>query len=62
MVKEQIISILNFKMGHLPVEYLGLPLVLTRLKKENCHVLIDSIFARVLNWAAKSLSYVGDFN
>ncbi|KAH7659449.1 RNA-directed DNA polymerase protein [Dioscorea alata] len=59
VVKEQIISILNFKMGDLPVKYLGLPLFSTRLKKEHCHVLIDRISARVLNWAAKSLSYAG---
>lgn len=46
-------------MGSLPVKYLGLPLISTRLKKEHCHDLINKIAARVLNWAAKTLSYAG---
>lgn len=58
-IKEHIIEIMGFKEGKLPVKYLGLPLVSTRLTKEHCHDLVTRIAARILNWTAKSLSYAG---
>lgn len=58
-IKNQIVSVLKFKLGSLPVKYLGVPLISTRLKKEHCRDLVDRISARVLNWSAKALSYAG---
>lgn len=56
-VREQIISILNFKVGSLLVKYLGLPLFSYRLKKEHCCDLVARIAGRVVNQTAKFLSY-----
>ncbi|GAV80385.1 LOW QUALITY PROTEIN: zf-RVT domain-containing protein, partial [Cephalotus follicularis] len=43
----------------LPVKYLGLPLISTRLTKQDCAPLIEKIMARVNSWISKSLSYAG---
>jgi len=49
----------DFKEGTLPVRYLGLPLVSTRLSIADCQVLIDKVHNRISSWAAKLLSYAG---
>ena len=59
VIREQIISVIKFRVGSLPVKYLGISLISTRLKKEYCLDLIARISARVLNWNAKALSYTG---
>ncbi|GAV80304.1 hypothetical protein CFOL_v3_23765 [Cephalotus follicularis] len=43
----------------LPVMYLGLPLITSRLTKQDCIPLMEKIFARVNNWMSKYLSYAG---
>ena len=45
-VKLQMLSILGYKEGSLPVRYLGVPLVSTRLKKADCNALVEKIIAR----------------
>lgn len=59
VVKEQIIAIMKFRFGSLPVKYLGLPLISTRLTKEHCQDLITRIATIVQNWIIKTLSYAG---
>ncbi|GAV93028.1 zf-RVT domain-containing protein, partial [Cephalotus follicularis] len=48
-----------FRQGALPVKYLGLPLITSRLTKRDCTPLIESILARVNGWTTRSLSYAG---
>lgn len=58
-IRTQILLELGFKEGSLPVKYLGLPLISTKLNKDHCMELISKIIARISNWVAKSLSYAG---
>ncbi|GJU17305.1 RNA-directed DNA polymerase, eukaryota, reverse transcriptase zinc-binding domain protein [Tanacetum coccineum] len=58
-VKQAILSILPFKVGSLPVSYLGVPLITKQLSFTDCKYLIDRVKAKVNNWMNKMLSYVG---
>ncbi|KAK9058051.1 hypothetical protein SSX86_022891 [Deinandra increscens subsp. villosa] len=56
-VKAQIMELLPFKVGSLPVRYLGLPLLAKRLYSKDCASLIDKVKKRVTDWKNKSLSF-----
>ncbi|GJU17369.1 RNA-directed DNA polymerase, eukaryota, reverse transcriptase zinc-binding domain protein [Tanacetum coccineum] len=58
-VKQAILAILPFKIGSLPVSYLGVPLVSKQIGINDCKRLTDKIKERVLNWKNKMLTYVG---
>ncbi|GAV82775.1 hypothetical protein CFOL_v3_26226, partial [Cephalotus follicularis] len=57
--REHILRITQFRQDDLPIKYLGLPLITSRLTKQHCAPLIEKIQARVNNWATKTLSYAG---
>lgn len=57
--KQNIISTLQFTEGRLPVRYLGLPLISTRLKDRDCRPIIDNIKRKLARWSTKTLSYAG---
>lgn len=57
--KQLILEKLGFKEGSLPVRYLGVPLISTKLKYADCKVLIDKIISRTKSWTNKYLSYAG---
>ncbi|KAJ9564713.1 hypothetical protein OSB04_000679 [Centaurea solstitialis] len=57
--REEILKILPFNVGELPVRYLGVPLIATKLFHKDCKVLIDKVKKRVLDWKNKSLSFAG---
>jgi hypothetical protein len=54
-----ILSILPFKVGKLPVKYLGVPLLSKRLSSENCVGLVDKVKTRLFSWQNKCLSFAG---
>ncbi|GKF06055.1 hypothetical protein Tco_0036723, partial [Tanacetum coccineum] len=58
-VKLGILSILPFEEGKLPVKYLGLPLVPSRLVHQDCDELMKKVKRRVNDWNNKSLSFAG---
>ncbi|KAL2246082.1 UNVERIFIED_CONTAM: hypothetical protein Sindi_2876400 [Sesamum indicum] len=58
-LKDQMLEILGFQEGHLPMRYLGLPLISSRLSISDCQPLISKIDARITGWEGISLSYVG---
>lgn len=58
-VKREILNILPFKEGVLPVKYLGVPLISTRLLHKDCKVLVERVKNRLNDWKNKSLSFVG---
>ncbi|XP_058215475.1 uncharacterized protein LOC131326638 [Rhododendron vialii] len=59
-VTKQILSqILAVPEGVLPVRYLGVPLITTRLHAIDCQVLLDKIMGCIQSWANKLLSYGG---
>nr|GEU36022.1 hypothetical protein [Tanacetum cinerariifolium] len=57
--KLSILQILPFEEGHLPVKYLGVPLVSSRLVFKDCKELVDRIRSRINDWKNKSLSVAG---
>ncbi|GJS84492.1 hypothetical protein Tco_0751033 [Tanacetum coccineum] len=58
-VKLSILQIFPFEEGKLPVKYLGVPLVSSRLMFRDCKELIEKVQARVDNWKNKFLSTAG---
>ena len=58
---QEIQQVIGFKLGNLPVRYLGVPLVTRRLTEKDCSPLVDKITARIKHWAVKFLSYVGRY-
>jgi hypothetical protein len=57
--REQIIRILGFREGELPMKYLGVPLTSSRLKVVYCKGLVDRITSKVRHWTCRTLSYAG---
>jgi hypothetical protein len=57
--REQIIRILGFREGELPMKYLGVPLLSSRLKAIYCKGLVDRITSKVRHWTCRTLSYAG---
>ncbi|XP_028089909.1 uncharacterized protein LOC114290215 [Camellia sinensis] len=58
-LRTSILDIAKFKEGTLPVKYLGVPLLTTKLRATDCAPLIDRITKRVKNWTNRVLSYAG---
>ncbi|GJV69428.1 hypothetical protein Tco_1484937 [Tanacetum coccineum] len=58
-VKLGILNILPFEEGKLPVKYLGVSLVPSRLVHRDCLELMERIKKRVSDWKNKSLSFAG---
>ena len=54
-VKRDILDILGFKEGVLPVWYLRVPLITSRLKYSDCIPLIERITNRVKVWTNRAL-------
>lgn len=52
-------AMLRFEVGLLPVRYLGLPLLSSRLSHSDCVALIDHVIARIKSWKERSLSFAG---
>ncbi|GJR30809.1 putative reverse transcriptase domain-containing protein [Tanacetum coccineum] len=58
-VKLSILHVLPFEEGRLPVCYLEVPLVSSRLMVKDCNELIDRVQIRVHDWKNKALSIAG---
>ncbi|XP_071726886.1 uncharacterized protein [Rutidosis leptorrhynchoides] len=56
-IKNQILAILPFDEGSLPVRYLGLPLFSSRLMYRDCIILVDRVRKRINDWKNKFLSF-----
>ncbi|GJS59979.1 reverse transcriptase domain-containing protein [Tanacetum coccineum] len=59
-VKLSILNVLPFEEGRLPVKYLGVPLVSSRLKARDCKELVRNVSNRVLIWKEESPSIAGE--
>ncbi|GKD75980.1 putative reverse transcriptase domain, reverse transcriptase zinc-binding domain protein [Tanacetum coccineum] len=58
-VKIGILNILPFEEGKLPVKYLGVPLVPSRVLYRDCSELMEKVKRRISDWKNKSLSLAG---
>ncbi|KAK1408085.1 hypothetical protein QVD17_39718 [Tagetes erecta] len=54
-----ILNIIPFVEGSLPVKYLGVPLIASRLIYKDCKVLVEKMEGRITNWKNKWLSFAG---
>lgn len=50
-------GILSIPEATLPVKYLGIPLITSRLKYSECTAIKEKTLSRILSWANKILSY-----
>nr|GEX87832.1 hypothetical protein [Tanacetum cinerariifolium] len=57
--KIAILRIIPFEEGRLPVKYLGVPLITTRLVYKDCKELIEKVQNQIRDWKNKSLSAAG---
>ncbi|GKA40599.1 RNA-directed DNA polymerase, eukaryota, reverse transcriptase zinc-binding domain protein [Tanacetum coccineum] len=57
--KIDLLQVLPFKCGKLPVRYLGVPLLAKKLGVSDCKVLCNKVEERINNWRNKTLSYAG---
>ncbi|GKD07500.1 reverse transcriptase domain, reverse transcriptase zinc-binding domain protein [Tanacetum coccineum] len=58
-VKIGILSILPFEEGRLPIKYLDVPLISSRLIFRDCKELIEKVQHKIQDWKNKSLSAAG---
>ncbi|XP_021991697.1 uncharacterized protein LOC110888476 [Helianthus annuus] len=58
-VKMEILSIMSFVEDTLPVKYLGVPLISSRLLYKDCSVLVERLENRIDNWKNRMLSFAG---
>ncbi|XP_022040049.1 uncharacterized protein LOC110942583 [Helianthus annuus] len=59
-VKQCILDIMPFEEGSLPVRYLGVPLLSTRLQYKDCKQLVKRMKSRITDWKTKCLSFAED--
>ncbi|GJR59889.1 uncharacterized protein Tco_1502051 [Tanacetum coccineum] len=58
-LKSSILNLVPFAEGTLPVRYLGVPLISSRLLYHDCKVLVEKLESRVNDWRNKFLSLAG---
>ncbi|XP_071699771.1 uncharacterized protein [Rutidosis leptorrhynchoides] len=58
-LKSQILNMMPFEEGKLPVRYLGVPLVSSRLLNRDCKLLVEMVRNRIFNWKSKFFSFAG---
>jgi hypothetical protein len=58
-LKTSLQDLLGFRQGSLPVKYLVVPLISTRLNHSDCKPLVEQIHSKIKLWFPASLTYVG---
>ncbi|KAL0455427.1 UNVERIFIED_CONTAM: hypothetical protein Slati_0881900 [Sesamum latifolium] len=58
-LRDTLLAILDFQEGHLPLRYLGLPLLASRLSIADCQPILQKIDSRIGGWDGITLSFAG---
>ncbi|KAK4383788.1 hypothetical protein Sango_2744200 [Sesamum angolense] len=58
-LRDSLLETLGFQEGHLPIRYLGLPLISARLSIADCQPLLQKIDSRIKGWEGVQLSFAG---
>lgn len=58
-LKGALLDILPIPEGHLPVRYLGVPLISSRLRYEDRAILIEKVHQRIMSWSNVLLTFGG---
>ncbi|KAK2658646.1 hypothetical protein Ddye_005179 [Dipteronia dyeriana] len=56
---QQLINLFGYKVGSLPICYLGIPIISTKLFLRDCSPLVDKVSGRLTSWMNRGLSYTG---
>ncbi|KAL0444871.1 UNVERIFIED_CONTAM: LINE-1 retrotransposable element O protein [Sesamum latifolium] len=59
LFRDTLLAILDFQEGHLPLRYLGLPLLASRLSIADCQPILQKIDGRIRGWDGIMLSFAG---
>ncbi|KAL0386411.1 UNVERIFIED_CONTAM: Retrovirus-related Pol polyprotein from transposon TNT 1-94 [Sesamum latifolium] len=59
LLRDALLAILDFKERHLPLRYLGLPLLASRLPIADCQPILQKIDGRIKGWDGVLLSFAG---
>ncbi|KAL0455323.1 UNVERIFIED_CONTAM: hypothetical protein Slati_0871500 [Sesamum latifolium] len=59
--RDTLLPILGYQEGHLPLRYLGLPLLASRLSIADCKPILRKIDDRIKGWEGIMLSFAGRF-
>ena len=57
--KKMVLSTFGFPSGNLPIRYLGVPLISTRLTASDYIPLVERITSRIKSWTSRFVSFVG---
>jgi hypothetical protein len=57
--KLELLNLLQMSEGKLPVRYLGVPLITSRLSAADCESLVAKFTSRIDSWCSKHLSFAG---
>ncbi|GJS26786.1 RNA-directed DNA polymerase, eukaryota, reverse transcriptase zinc-binding domain protein [Tanacetum coccineum] len=57
--KQELLDVMQFKCGKLPMKYLGVPFLAKRLRVNDCKSLIETVERRINCWRNIMLSYAG---
>lgn len=58
-MKRNILEVTGYVEDKLPIKYLGVPLISTKLSRADCEILIEKVTSRINSWASRFLSYAG---
>ncbi|KAK3189545.1 hypothetical protein Dsin_029106 [Dipteronia sinensis] len=58
-INQQLINLFGYTVGSLPIRYLGIPIISSRLRLRNCSPLVDRVLRRLAFWLNLGLSYAG---
>ncbi|KAL0290141.1 UNVERIFIED_CONTAM: hypothetical protein Sradi_7056400 [Sesamum radiatum] len=57
--RQNILNLVGFQEGNLPIKYLGVPLTASRLTVADCRPILEKVSARLAGWAHLNLSLAG---
>lgn len=57
--RQQLIDIFGYNVGSLPIRYLGIPIISSKLSHLDCSPLLVKVSARISSWMNRCLSYAG---
>ena len=58
-ISQQLINLFGYTVGSLPIRYLGIPIISSKLNLRDCSPLVDKVSSRLSSWLNRCLSYAG---
>jgi len=57
--RNDIVGVFGYTVGCLPVRYLGVPLITSRLRLVDCKIVVEKLTSRIKSWTSRFLSFAG---